>query len=269
MSSSSTTATTQPVERKVRVEPAPAVITLAGKVAIVTGGSRGIGAAVSTRLARDGAKVIVNFNSSPKEAAEVVDVIRAAGGTAEAVQADTGTVKGVDHLFAEAKRLYGRVDIVIANAGAWLTGLLKDLTETDFDKTYSTNVKGVAFLLKNAANVVGEGGRIITIGSTAHRGSENMAAYSGTKAAIGAISSSLALELGPKNITVNTIHPGPTATDMISGMSTSYANSLIESTPMKRFGLPGDIGDAVALLASESARWITGQQIVVSGGLKD
>jgi len=258
----------QTLERKV-VEPAPAVITLAGKVAIVTGGSRGIGAAIATRLARDGAKVILNYNSAKKEAAEVVNVIRAAGGSAEAVQADLGTVKGVDHLFAEAKRLCGRVDIVIANAGAALEGPLKDLTESDFDKTYSLNVKGVAFLLKNAANVVGEGGRIIAIGSGTHRGWKDMAAYAGTKAAIGAISSSLALELAPKKITVNTIHPGATATDGLFDVSSSHVSHLIEATPMKRLGLPGDIGDAVALFASESARWITGQEIVVSGGLRD
>jgi len=265
----STSSTQPPVERKIRVEPAPAVITLAGKVAIVTGGSRGIGAAISTRLARDGAKVIVNFNSSPKEADEVVAVIRKAGGSAEAVQANAGSVTGVNHLFAEAKRIYGRVDIVVANAGVVLVGPLKDVTEKQYDDLYTVNVKGVAFLLRNAANTVEDGGRIITIGSTVHRGVANMGAYAGTKAAIAAISSSLALELAPKKITVNTIHPGYVFTDILSFIPDSAFPDIAKSIPFGRLGAPGDIGDVVSLFASEQARWMTGQEVLASGGQKD
>jgi len=265
-----TTTTTTSTPSKVRVEPAPMVITQAGKVAIVTGASRGIGAAIATRLARDGAKVIVNYHSSPTEAGEVVAVIRSSGGTAEAVKADASSIEGADFLFNEAKRLYGGVDIVVANAGVFASGPVSGLSEADYDKLFSVNVKGVAFLLKNAANLVRESGRIIYVGSTVHRGWAGMGAYAATKAAGGALASSLALELASKKITVNSIHPGYTDTDMLQGAFPSiYEKSSLESQPMKRLGTPGDIADAVSLFASEQARWMTGQQILVTGGLKD
>jgi len=260
-----------PVERKMsRVEPAPPVITLTDKVAIVTGASKGIGAAIATRLARDGAKVVVNFNSSPKEAHEVVEIIRSSGGVAEAVQANMGSVTGINHLYSETKRLFGRVDIVIVNAGVFLTGPFKDMNEKQYDELYAVNVKGVAFMLKNAAIAVEEGGRIVTIGSGVHRGYTNMGAYAGTKAATGALSTSLALELAPKKITVNTIHPGYVLTDMFAEAfpSTQHAE-LVKTVPMGRLGLPGDIADAVSLFVSEQARWITGQEVLVTGGMKD
>jgi len=258
-------------DRKVRAEPSLPLATLAGKVAIVTGASRGIGAAICTRLASDGAKVIVNYFSSPKSADEVVAVIRAGGGVAEAVQADASTITGVDKLFSEAKRLFGRVDIVVSNAGAVSIKPVASITEDDYQLIFNTNVKGPAFLLRNAANMVEEGGRIISIGSTAHRGQPSMGLYAASKAALGAFSAALAIELAPKKITVNTVHPGYTLTDMMyENVPESAFPALLDSLmPSKRFGTPADIGDAVALFASEGARWITGQQVMVAGGFKD
>jgi len=150
-----------------------------------------------------------------------------------------------------------------------LAGPLKDVTEKQYNDLFDVNVKGVAFLLRNAANTVEEGGRIITIGSAVHRGWLNAAAYAGTKAAIAAIASSLALELAPKKITVNTIHPGYVMTDILSFMPESALPEIAKSIPFGRLGAPGDIGDVVSLFASEQARWITGQGIVVAGGQKD
>jgi len=270
-SKSSSLPTAQPVvERKARVEPAPPVVTLAGKVAIVTGASRGIGSAVATRLARDGAKVIVNYFSSPKEADEVVRIIRASGGTAEAVKADAGSIPGVEFLFREAKRLYGRVDIIVANAGVYSTGMFDKLTESQFDQLFQLNVKGPAFLFKNAALHLEDGGRVISIGGFHHRGKAGAGVSAATKAALLTLSTSLALELAPRHITVNTVHPAFVSTDLLlAGMPESECQSLIDQTPMKRLGTVGDLADAVTMLASDSARWITGQSIGVTGGIKD
>jgi len=254
------------------IEPAPPVITLAGKVALVTGASRGIGAATALRLAHDGAAVVVNYSSSPERAQQVVDVILAHGGRASAVKADVGTISGVDHLFAETKKLYGRIDIVIANAGVLLptAGPLADLKESAWDELYDINVKGVAFILKNAATMVERGGRVITLGSVVHRGKfPGNAAYAASKAAVETLSSAAAIELAPKLITVNCIQAGPTDTEMVASMPAEVVEQFRTAPLMKRLGTAADVADAIALLASERARWITGQAIGVSGGTQD
>lgn len=258
-------------KKKIEVPAAPALITLAGKVAIVTGGGRGIGSATSTRLARDGAKVIVNYVSSATDAAAVVATIKAAGGEATAVQADVSTVAGADRVFAEAKRIYGKVDILVANAGAMGGGPFATLEEKSYDSVFNTNVKGVAFLFKNAATLLERDGRVIVLGSVLHRGSSaGTGPYAATKAAVAALAAALAIEVAPKNITVNTVHAGPTDTELLRAAAPAEQLAAFAATsPFKRLGHVGDIADAISLLVSEQARWITGQALLVTGGLKD
>ena len=293
---SSSTSTTE-----VKVSPAPAAITQVGKVAIVTGASRyvcvatvclsfvymymctsftylscvyvnrGIGAGIALRLARDGAKVVVNYQKDKKAADAVVAAITSTGGSAVAVQADASSSTDVDRLFSEAKRIYGRVDIVVANAGIFLGSPIATQSNTEFDKLFDVNVKGVFYALRAAANHVEANGRIVVLGSILKSGtSQGYGAYSATKAAVEVLANTAAQELGAKGITVNTIHPGPTDTDMLAP---SVANPGVRAyfegiTPFKRLGTVADIADSVALVTSESARWISGQNIVVAGAAK-
>jgi 3-oxoacyl-[acyl-carrier protein] reductase len=256
---------------EVKVSPAPAAITQAGKVAIVTGASRGIGAGIALRLARDGAKVVVNYQKDKKSADAVVTAITTSGGAAIAVQADAASSTDVDRLFAEAKRVYGRVDIVVANAGIFAGSSISSTTNAEFDKLFDVNVKGVFYALRAAANNVENNGRIVVLGSILKNGtSAGYGPYAATKVAVEVLANTLAQELGSKGITVNTIHPGPTDTDMLAP---SVANPGVRAyfegiTPFKRLGTVADIADSVALITSESARWISGQNVVVAGAAK-
>jgi 3-oxoacyl-[acyl-carrier protein] reductase len=257
-----------------KVVPAPAVITLAGKVAIVTGASRGIGAGIALRLARDGAKVVVNYQNDKKSADAVVAAIKSIpNGDATAIQGDASKSDDIDRLFSETKRIYGGVDIVVANAGVWSASPIATTTNEEFNRVFVGNVTGPFYTFRAAANNVRDNGRIVVIGSGLKTGtSAGYGPYSATKAAVEVLANTLAQELGSKGITVNTIHPGAVGpTDMLRNATGdnkdvyAYFSSL---TPFKRLGSVADIGDAVALIVSESARWISGQNINVSGAAK-
>lgn len=241
---------------------------LSGKNALVTGASRGIGAAIAKRLAADGANVIVNYNGSPDKAAEVVAAIMAAGGTAVAIQANVSQLADVDRLFAEAKAAVGPIHILVNNAGVWTAAPLSEITEEAYDKTFDLNVKGPLFTMRAAASQMPEGGRIINISSTVtFFPMATTAVYSGTKAALEMMTKVLAQELGPKQISVNVVAPGTTASDMLlSAMPAAALKAMEARTAMKRLGQPADIADVVAWLAGDDARWVTGQVIGANGG---
>jgi 3-oxoacyl-[acyl-carrier protein] reductase len=239
--------------------------TIEGKVAIVTGASRGIGRAIAERLAGDGAKVIVNYAGSRDKAAEVVGVIEAAGGQAFAVQADVGSRADVSRLFAETEKKFGQPDILVNNAGVFLMKPLIETTDDEFDKIFATNVRGVFFCLQEAARRIGDNGRIVNLSSVATAASHpGGSVYAASKAAVEQFTRVLAKELGARQITVNSVSPGATETDMMPDAAREIAPKM---TALGRLGQPADIADVVAFLASDAARWITGQNIGANGGL--
>jgi NAD(P)-dependent dehydrogenase (short-subunit alcohol dehydrogenase family) len=248
---------------------------LEGKVAVVTGASRGIGRAIALRLARDGALVCVNYHSNAEAARSVVGEIASAGGEAFALQADVGSVEQLGRFFqaldAEltARRGDRRFDILVNNAGITARATTAEATEADFDRVFATNVKGPFFTAQHAIPRLREGGRVINVSSSLSRRPMPLAtAYSMTKAAIDTFTVALAAELGKRGITVNTLAPGLTATDLNAGIR---ANSNIETvassmTALGRIGQVEDIAAAAALLASPDSGWVTGQYFEASGG---
>lgn len=244
---------------------------LAGKVALVTGGSRGIGAAIAAKLAHDGAKVIVNYLTDAAAAEHIVQNIIAAGGSAVAVQADVSQVVSATPLVEAAVRCFGSLDILVNNAALLRPGPVDSLVEADFDDQFAANVKSVLFLSQAAARRIGEnGGSIINIGSINGRHPNPRAIiYSAAKAAVEALTTALAREWGPRGIRVNAVAPGATATDMLlTNNPPEHLHAMTDRTALGRIGAPGDIADVVAFLASDEARWITGETITVSGGLR-
>ncbi len=243
---------------------------LTGKIAVVTGASRGIGAAIAQRLAADGASVVVNYNQSAKGAEEVVKEITAAGGTAAAIQGDVANSAQVKGLFAEIKKRFGRVDILVNNAGVWRLAPLAEYTPEHFREVMSTNVEGALQASAEALKLIpAASGRIINISSIAARTAmAGAAVYCASKAALDALTLNWALELGPRNITVNAVAPGVTETDMVAGAPEEFKNELKSKTPLGRLGRAEDIADVVAFLASDDARWVTGHTIDASGGLR-
>lgn len=246
---------------------------LAGKVAVVTGASKGIGAEIARQLAAAGASVVVNYASSKAGADAVVDAITAAGGKAMAVQADVSKHADIIRLFDEAKKAYGRIDILVNNAGIYEFAPLEAITEEHFYKQYNLNVLGLLFASQEAAKHIGpEGGSIVNISSVvATAAFANTAVYSSTKAAVVAITSALAKELGPRKIRVNSVNPGMIETEGFhaAGISDSDMRKGIEATtPLGRIGQPGDIAPAVVFLASDDSAWTTGETLYISGGLR-
>ena len=238
---------------------------LEGKSALVTGSSRGIGRAIAERLAADGAAVVINYARNKQPAQAVVNSIRAGGGKAIAIQADLAKPAEVRRLFSEAADAMGRLDIVVANAGVYIMKPLIENTEADYDYVFDTNTKGVFFTLQEAAHRVGDGGRIVVIstgGTKMHFANGSL--YLGSKGAIEQFARSLSVELGPRNITVNVLSPGFTDTDMLPEQYREYGASL---SPFKRVGAPEDVADVAAFLASDQARWITGQNVQAGGGV--
>jgi len=232
-----------------------------GRVAVVTGGSRGIGAAVAVQLAKDGADVVITYNQSPDRAAEVVEGVKAAGRRALAVKG-TG-VEAVEQAVAE----FGRLDILVNNAGTAVFGPINELTATDFDTVMDLNVKD-PFLASSAATAhLTEGGRIITIGSCAATRvtGPGYALYSLSKTALIGLTKSLARDLGPRGITANVIHPGPIDTDM-NPADSPVADENRSNTALGRYGEAWDVAAAVSYLAGEAGRYVTGAQIAVDGG---
>jgi 3-oxoacyl-[acyl-carrier protein] reductase len=243
-------------------------MSLNGKIAIVTGASRGIGRAIALRLAKDGAAVVVNFAGSERQAQEVVADIEKAGGSALAVQADVSKVKNVVRLFDATFERFGRLDILVNNAGVILYKLLADTTEEEFDHLFAVNVKGTYFACQQAAKRMGEGGRVINFSSTTTALMlPTYSAYVATKGAVEQLTHVLAKELGPRKITVNVVSPGPTDTELFGeGKTEQDKQRFGQMTALGRLGQPQDIADVVAMLVTEDARWVTGQNIRANGG---
>src|SRR5882724_1535475 len=245
---------------------------LDGKVAIVTGASKGIGAAIAKHLAAEGAAVVVNYASSKEGADQVVDEITKRGGKAIAVQADVAKKKDIERLFAETKKEFGRLDILVNNAGVYQFAPLEEATENEFHREFNTNVLGLILATQEALKHFGaEGGSVINIGSSATTITAPMTVvYTATKGAVDMITRVLAKELGPKKIRVNSINPGGVETEGFHtlGMPGSdFEKQMIAQTPLGRIGQPHDIAPAVAFLASPDSAWIPGEIVQVAGGL--
>jgi len=241
------------------------------QVAIVTGASRGIGAAIATRLADDGYAVVVNYAGNAQEAAKVVDSIVTAGGQAIAVQADVADPAAARRLFDEAVRAYGRVDVLVNNAGIMPPALPHhvDTDDNTFDRLFSVNVKGSFNTMREAAARLHTGGRILNFStSVIGLGLPGYAVYAATKGAIEVMTNILAKELRGKGITVNAIAPGPTATSLfLDGKSPEVIERLAKAAPLERLGTPEDIANTVALLVGPQAGWVNGQTLRANGGL--
>ena len=244
---------------------------LAGKVAVVTGASKGIGAAIARQLAANGAAVVVNYASSKAGADKVVAEITRAGGKAVAVQADVAKLADIDRLFAEVKQTYGRLDILVNNAGIYEFAPVANITEAHYRKQFDLNVLGLIFASQAAVKIFDSaGGSIVNISSIVSTlAFPNAAVYSGTKGAVDAITRSLATELGPRKIRVNAIRPGMVETEgtHAAGIEESeMKKQVLAQTPLGRLGQPVDIAGAAVFLASSDSAWITGETLVISGG---
>jgi 3-oxoacyl-[acyl-carrier protein] reductase len=241
------------------------------QVAIVTGASRGIGAAIARRLAQDGYAVIVNYAGSAAEAQEVAGAIEAQGGAALAVKADVSDPAAVKAMFDSAAARFGRVDVLVNNAGIMPPSLptLADTDDQTFDRLFAVNVKGTFNTLREAATRLEQGGRIVNFStSIIGLGLPGYAAYGATKAAVEVMTNIMAKELRGKNISVNAIAPGPTATDLfLSGKSEETVQRMSRMAPLERLGTPADIAAAVAFLAGPDGGWINGQTLRANGGV--
>jgi len=247
-------------------------LTLAGKVAVVTGASKGIGAGIAKHLAAAGASVVVNYSSSREGADKVVDAITAKGGKAIAVQGSVSIAAEVKQLFDAAKKAYGAVDIVVNNAGVYQFGAVESITEDEFHRQYNTNVLGPILTTQEALkHFPGTGGSIINISSGASKRPPAYASlYSSTKGALDTLTQALAKELAPKKIRVNIVSPGATETEGYHSMGVAGSDmekTMIAATPLGRLGQPEDIAAVVTFLASDAAAWVTGDTISASGGM--
>ena len=234
-----------------------------GKAALVTGASRGIGKAIAERPAADGAAVVINYTRNEQLAQAVVNKILGKGGKAVAIHADISKSAHVRRLFNEAEKAMARLDIVVANAGVHILKPFVENTEADYDYIFNTNTKGVFFTLQEAARHMRDGGRIVVVstgGTKMHF--PNNSLYLGSKGAIEQFARSLAVELGPRNVTVNILSPGFTDTDMLPEQYRAFGASL---SPFNRVGTPEDVADVAAFLASDAARWVTGQNVQAGG----
>jgi 3-oxoacyl-[acyl-carrier protein] reductase len=246
---------------------------LAGKVAVVTGASKGIGAAIAKELAAEGAAVVVNYASSKEGADRVVNEITAKGGKAIAVKGDVANAADVQRIFAETKKAFGQLDVLVNNAGVYEFAPLAEITEEQFHRQFNTNVLGLLLATREAAkHFNGEGGSIINISSTVTSITPpESAVYTGTKGAVDSITRVLAKELGPKKIRVNSINPGLVETEgtQSSGIIGSDFEKHAESqTPLGRIGQTNDIAPIAVFLASADSGWLTGETLVASGGLR-
>lgn len=250
-----------------------AKLKLAGKVAVVTGASKGIGAAIAKQLAAEGAAVVVNYASSKEGAERVVAEITGNGGQAVAVQANVARKAEIERLFSETKEAFGRLDLLVNNAGIYEFSPLEDVTEEHFHKQFDLNVLGLILTTQEAVKHFGAaGGSIINISSGASTLTPpNTSVYSATKAAVDAVTRSLAKELGPRNIRVNAINPGMVETEGVhaGGFAESdFRKQLEAQTPLGRIGQTQDIAPAAVFLASSDAAWITGETLLIAGGLR-
>jgi len=245
---------------------------LSGKVAIVTGASKGIGAGIAKSLAAEGAAVVVNYSSSKAGADRVVAQITAKGGKAVAVQGDVGKAEDVKRLFEKTKDAFGSLDILVNNAGVYRFEPLEQVTEDEFHREFNTNVLGTILSTREAIKYFGpDGGSVINISSVASTLTPPQSVvYSATKSALDGVTRVLAKELGSRNIRVNSINPGGVETEgtLSSGIvGSDFANQMIARTPLGRFGQPEDIAPIAVFLASPESSWLTGEIITASGGL--
>ena len=246
---------------------------LVGKVAIVTGASKGIGAGIAKQLAAEGAAVVVNYSSAKEDADRVVDEITKRGGKAIAVQASVAKQAEVQRLFAAAKKTFGKVDVLVNNAGVYSFEPLEALTEEEFHRQFNVNVLGLLLATQEAVKHFGaQGGSVINISSVASSATPpNSAVYTGTKGAVDAITRVLAKELGPKKVRVNSVNPGLIETEGYEklGMPGSdFESEGVAQTPLGRVGQPRDVAPVAVFLASEESAWITGETVRVAGGFR-
>jgi 3-oxoacyl-[acyl-carrier protein] reductase len=244
---------------------------LANKVAVVTGASKGIGAGIAKALAAEGSAVVVNYASSKEGADKVVAEIVGKGGRAIAVQGDVARAADVQRIFAETKKTFGQLDVLVNNAGVYTFAPLGDVTEDEFHRQFNTNVLGLILATREAVKYFdGNGGSVINIGSVASRQTPpTSVVYSATKGAVDAVTGVLANELGPKKIRVNSINPGFVHTEgtLSAGfVGGDYEKQTIEQTPLGRSGQPDDIGPIAVFLASDDSRWLSGETLIASGG---
>lgn len=239
---------------------------LSGKVALITGGSSGIGRAAALKLAAEGTKVVVGYGSNAEAATKVVEDIRAANGTAEAIECSLSDISALPNIVDCAQRIFGRIDILVNAAGVAIMGPFASINESKYDRMFAIT-KGTFFLLQAISEKLEDNGRIINFSTGLTRNwALNAAAYAGSKAAIEQFTRSISRELGPRNITANVILPGVTNTDMTADFPPAVKAHALSQTSLGRLGEAEDIADVVALLASDEAGWITGQLIVANGG---
>jgi 3-oxoacyl-[acyl-carrier protein] reductase len=245
---------------------------LKGKVAVVTGASKGIGAAIAKSLAAEGASVVVNYASSKAGADKVVAAITGAGGKAVAVGGDVSKSAEAQGIIDAAIKNYGRLDILVNNSGVYEFGAIEDVTEVSFHKHFNVNVLGLLLTTKAAVKHLGEGGSIINIGSGVSRITPpNSSVYTGTKGAVDAITGVLARELGPKHIRVNSINPGMVETEgtVSAGLiGSDLEKTLVAQAPLGRTGKVGDIASIATFLASDDSGWLTGELLLATGGIR-
>ncbi|MFY9940145.1 MAG: glucose 1-dehydrogenase [Silvibacterium sp.] len=246
---------------------------LKGKVAIVTGASKGIGAGIAKGLAAEGATVVVNYASSKEGADRVVAEIKGNGGKAVAIQGDVSKAGDVQRVFAETKKAFGQLDVLVNNAGVYQFAALDEITEEQFHRQFNTNVLGLLLATQEAAKHFGsEGGSVINIGSTASSlNPPTTAVYTATKGAVDAVTHVLAKELGPKKIRVNSINPGLVETEGVHAagfVGSEFQKHFEAQTPLGRIAQPEDIAPIAVFLASADSGWLTGETILASGGLR-
>lgn len=243
---------------------------LAGKVAVVTGASKGIGAAIAKALAAEGAAVVVNYASNKTSANAVVDAIASTGGRAIAVQADVSKADQAKGLIEAAIKAFARLDVLVNNAGVFEISPIEAVTEEQYRKIFDVNVLSVLLTTQAAVKHIGEGGSVINISSNATTGLwPQLAIYAGSKGAVDVMTGVLANELGPRKIRVNALNPGLVETDGSgAGLNPQYKDMIVAQTPLGRAGQPDDIAALAVFLASDDARWLTGERLLATGGLR-
>ena len=245
---------------------------LEGKVAVVTGASKGIGAGIAKALAKEGAAVVVNYASSREGADTVVAAIASAGGRAIAVRGDVSKASEAQGVIDAAVKEFGRLDVLVNNSGVYEFAAIEDVTEAHYRRQFDINVLGVLLTTQAAVKHLGEGGSIVNISSAiTHVNTPSAAAYAGTKGAVNAISGVLANELAPRKIRVNVVSPGFVVTEgthTAGVVGSDMETGLVAQTPLGRAGQPDDIAGVVTFLASDDARWLTGENITASGGIR-